>query len=240
MIIEQRLTQVFVELADTLIDEFDALDFLATLTERSTELLEADAAGVILKDSQGQLRVVASTSDGAALLEFFELQNDEGPCLACLHSGRPVVNVAIAEAQAKWPRFSAAAAGVGYHSTHALPLRLRDTVVGAMNLFRIDPAPLSSEAITLGQALADIATIGLLQERSVRESGLLAQQLQTALNSRVTIEQAKGVLLASGNIRVDHAFELMRAYSRRNNTPLRTVALRVVQRELSVEDLRDG
>ncbi len=129
---------------------------------------------------------------------------------------------------------------MGYHSTHALPLRLRDTVVGAMNLFRIDPSPLSSEAITLGQALADIATIGLLQERAVRESGLLAQQLQTALNSRVTIEQAKGVLLASGDIKVDRAFELMRAYSRRNNTPLRTVALRVVERELSVEDLRNG
>jgi transcriptional regulator with GAF, ATPase, and Fis domain len=240
MITEQRLTQVFVELADTLVDEFDALDFLSTLTERSIEVLDADAAGVIIKDPRGGLHVVASTSDEAELLELFELQNDEGPCLACLTSGRPVVNVAIDEAHAKWPRFSAAASGVGYHSAHALPLRLRDTVVGAMNLFRVGTAPLSSEAVTLGQALADIATIGLLQERAVRESGLLAQQLQTALNSRVTIEQAKGVLLASGDIKVDRAFELMRAYSRRNNTPLRTVALRVVQRELSVEDLRDG
>lgn len=234
---EQRLAQVFVELADTLVDEFDALDFLSTLADRSVELLGADAAGVIVRDDHGSLHVVASTSDKAELLELFELQNDEGPCLDCLHSGRPVVNVGLEGARARWPRFSAAATVVGYQSTHALPLRHRDSVVGAMNLFCTTATPLSADDVTLGQALADVATIGLLQERTVRESGLLADQLQTALTSRIMIEQAKGVLLASGGIAVDDAFELMRGYSRRNNVPVKTVALQVIGRDLTSHDL---
>lgn len=239
MITEQRLTQVFVELADTLVDEFDALDFLAMLAERSVELLDADSAGVIVDNMRGAMHVVASTSDQAELLELFELQNDEGPCLDCFKSGRPVVNVSLPEAQERWPRFSAAAARLGYQSTHALPLRLRDSVVGAMNLFCVDNKILSDQDVTLGQALADIATIGLLQERAVRESGMLAEQLQTALNSRIMIEQAKGALLASARIPVDRAFELMRSYSRRNNVPVRVVASRVIDGDLTAAELQD-
>lgn len=235
---EQRLTEVFVELADTLVDEFDALDFLSTLTERSVELLHADAAGVILSDLRGSLHVVASTSDQAQVLELFELQNDEGPCLDCFNSGRAVANVAIAEARSRWPRFSAAATEVGYSSAHAIPLRLRDSVVGAMNLFCVSASRLSEEDVALGQALADIATIGLLQERAVRQSGLIAEQLQTALNSRILVEQAKGVLLASAGIDVDQAFQLMRDYSRRNHQPVKTVAQGVINRVLTVDQLR--
>lgn len=238
MTTEQRLAQVFVELADTLVVEFDALDFLSTLTERSVELLNADAAGVILHDLRGNLHVVASTSDAAQVLELFELQNDEGPCLDCFKGGRAVVNVEIAEARARWPRFSAAAAEVGYRSTHAIPLRLRNSVVGAMNLFCQGDTRLSDEDVALGQALADIATIGLLQERAVRQSGLIAEQLQTALNSRIMVEQAKGVLLASASIDVGQAFGLMRDYSRRNNRPVRDVAQNVIDRVLTVDDLR--
>jgi GAF domain-containing protein len=234
---DQRLAQVFVELADTLVDEFDALDFLSTLAERSVELLHADAAGVIVDNMRGTLHVVASTSDRAELLELFELQNDEGPCLDCFNTARPVVNVSLSDAQTRWPSFSAAAARAGFRSTHALPLRLRDSVVGAMNLFCSDTTPLSAEDITLGQALADIATIGLLQERAVRESGMLAEQLQTALNSRIMIEQAKGALMASAEVPADQAFELMRGYSRKNHVPVRTVAQRVIERELSAADL---
>src|SRR6478735_5545318 len=230
MTTEQRLSQVFVELADTLVDEFDALDFLSTLTERSVELLNADAAGVILNDLHGNLHVVASTSDAAQVLELFELQNDEGPCLDCFKGGRAVVNVDIADARSRWPRFSAAAAEVGYRSAHAIPLRLRDAVVGAMNLFCRDDTRLSDDDIALGQALADIATIGLLQERAVRQSGLIAEQLQIALNSRIMVEQAKGVLLASASVPVDQAFQLMRDYSRRNNRSLKIVAQSVIDR----------
>ncbi len=234
---EHRVAQVFVELADTLVAEFDAVDFLSTLTERSVELLDADAAGVIVQDPAGRLRVVAATSETAEMLELFELQNDEGPCLDCLITGRAVVNVAVPEAQARWPRFSLRATEVGFGSTHALPLRLRETVVGAMNLFRAAQVPLSPEDVTLGQALADVATIGMLQERAVRESGVLAQQLQSALQSRITIEQAKGVLLARSRVGVDSGFELMRAYSRRHSVPLNGVARRVVAGDLSAEDL---
>jgi GAF domain-containing protein len=235
---EQRLARVFVELADTLVDEFDALDFLSTLTERSVELLGADAAGVILVDARGVLHVVASTSDRAQLLELLELQNDEGPCLDCLETGRPVVNVGGAESRERWPRFSAALAEVGFASAHALPLRLRDSVVGAMNLFCTADSQLSGDDVAMGQALADVATIGLLQERAVRQSGLIAEQLQTALDNRVLIEQAKGVLMASAEIEVDHAFRLMRDYSRRNNRAVKDVARQVVDRTLGVEHLR--
>ncbi len=237
MVTEQRLTQVFVELADTLVDEFDALDFLSTLTERSVELLGADAAGVMLVDLRGGTQVVASTSDTVKLLELFELQNDEGPCLDCLQSGRPVVNVGSAEAAARWPRFTHAAADVGFQAAHALPLRLRDSVVGAMNLFYTGSTDLDDGDIALGQALADVATIGLLQERAVRESSLIAEQLQTALNSRILVEQAKGVLMASAGVDVDQAFRLMREFSRRTNQPLRHVAGAVIAREITAEDL---
>ena len=237
MVTEQRLTQVFVELADTLVDEFDALDFLSTLTDRSVELLGADAAGVILKDLRGGMQVVASTSDKVKLLELFELQNQEGPCLDCVQSGRAVVNVDVATAAARWPRFTAAAAEVGFQTAHAIPLRLRDSVVGAMNLFYASPTDLDSGEVALGQALADVATIGLLQERAVRESSLIAEQLQTALNSRILIEQAKGVLMARSDVDVDQAFRLIRSYSRRTNQPLRLVAGAVIAGELDASEL---
>jgi transcriptional regulator with GAF, ATPase, and Fis domain len=235
---ELRLTEVFVELADTLVDEFDALDFLSTLSERCVELLPADAAGVILNDLSGGLHVVASTSDAANVLELFELQNDEGPCLDCFNSGRAVVNTEPEQAAARWPQFSSAALSAGFQSAHAIPLRLRNAVIGAMNLFCITSTRLDEEEVAVGQALADIATIGLLQERAVRQSGLIAEQLQTALNSRILIEQAKGVLLASAGVDVDRGFQLMRAYSRRTNQPLKQVANDVIARALTAESLR--
>ncbi|WP_110207268.1 GAF and ANTAR domain-containing protein [Nocardioides daejeonensis] len=235
---EQRLTRVFVELADTLVDEFDALDFLSTLTERSVELLNADAAGVILIDRHSVLHVVASTTDQAQLLELLELQNDEGPCLDCLQTGRPVINVGAEQTRSRWPRFSEALSDVGFQSAHAIPLRLRDSVLGAMNLFCSSDSRLSDVDAAVGQALADIATIGLLQERAARQSGLIAEQLQLALNNRVLIEQAKGVLMASADLDVDRAFQLMRDYSRRNSQAVKDVARRVVDRALTADDLR--
>jgi GAF domain-containing protein len=231
------MTQIFVELADTLVADFDALEFLHTLTERSVELLDADEAGVILGDQGAQLRVVASTSHRAQMLELFELQSASGPCLECFNTGRPVTNLDIATAQSRWPMFSEAALEAGFRSTHALPLRLRDRVIGAMNLFCVNRAALSAGDIELGQALADVATIGLLQERAVRESELLAEQLQTALNTRVLIEQAKGVLSARAHIDVDEAFQMMRSASRRTQRPLRELATAVIDGSLTPEQL---
>lgn len=235
---EERLSEIFVELADTLVDEFDALDFLHTLTERSVELLHVDAAGVILSDQHGHLQVVASTSSRAEDLELFELQSDEGPCLDCFSSGQVVANVGATEAAQRWPRFSVAFTEAGYRSAHAVPLRLRHQVIGAMNLFCVDRTDLADGDLALAQALADIATIGLLQERAVHESDLIAEQLQTALNSRILIEQAKGVLHGLTGVSVDEAFRLLREHSRRHQLPLRDVAADVIGGRITPAQLR--
>ena len=176
----ERLGQVFVELADTLVDEFDQVDFLQTLTDRSVELLGADAAGLMLADQRGALQLMASTLERARDLELFELQVMEGPCLECFASGRPVVNVELTEAHQRWPIFTRAAVEAGFRATHALPLRLRQEVVGAMNLFTREPGRLDAEHLAIGQAMADVATIGLLQERNLREQTVLSEQLQAA------------------------------------------------------------
>lgn len=225
---EQRLAGVFVELADTLVADFDVIDFLHTLTERSVELLHADAAGLILVDPQGQLQVLASTTDQARVLELFELQNSQGPCLDCFRSGQPVVNVDLAEVVTRWPSFEAATTAAGFRSVHALPLRLRGQVIGAMNLFCRDRSSLTDDDVSVGQALADVATIGLLQERTVRHGEIVAEQLQAALNSRILIEQAKGVLAERSGIDVDEAFAVLRAYARSNGSQLSAVATAVI------------
>jgi GAF domain-containing protein len=235
---EQRLGQVFVELADTLVDDFDVLDLLHTLCERSVELLQADAAGLILADQRGILHVMASTTDEARLVELFVLQNDEGPCLDCYTTGRQMLNIDLQEVAERWPRFHAATVAAGYRSTHAIPLRLRGQVLGVLNLFCIDRATLSDTDVDLGQALCDIATVGLLQERTLRQSEVLSEQLQSALNSRVLLEQAKGVLSERADITVDEAFTLMRSHARRNHEQLRSVAAAVIDGILPVHVLR--
>lgn len=237
---ENRLAQIFVELADTLVDEFDALDFLHTLTDRSVELLQVDAAGVILSDQRGHLKVVASTSNRTEDLELFELQSNEGPCLDCYDTGRVVANIGASAAKDRWPLFSEAFVRAGYQSVHAVPLRLRSRVIGAMNMFCIDQMTLSDDDLALAQALADIATIGLLQERASQQSELIVEQLQTALNGRILIEQAKGVLIGVAGVGVDEAFRLMRDYSRRHQTPLRDVAALVISGSIAPEQLLGG
>lgn len=225
---EQRLAQVFVELADTLVDDFDVLDLLHTLCERSVELLQADAAGLILADQRSVLHVMASTTDEARLLELFVLQNEEGPCLDCYSTGEQVVNIDLAEVRERWPRFRSATVTAGYRSTHAIPLRLRGQVIGVLNLFCTQRATLNDDDIALGQALCDIATVGLLQERTVRHGEWLAEQLQSALNSRILLEQAKGVLSERAAIGVDLAFTLMRAHARRTHQQLSAVATQII------------
>jgi GAF domain-containing protein len=224
----ERLGQVFVELADTLVDEFDQVDFLQTLTERAVELLGADAAGLMLADQRGALQLMASTVDRARDLEIFELQVREGPCLDCFATGRPVVNVDLVAAQERWPIFTPAAVEAGFRSTHALPLRLRQQVVGAMNLFTAEVSTLDAQHLAIGQAMADVATIGLLHERNLREQTVLSEQLQAALQSRVLIEQAKGVLAARAGVGVAEAFVRMRSYARHHGIPLTGVATSVI------------
>jgi transcriptional regulator with GAF, ATPase, and Fis domain len=191
---EQMLAAAFVELADTLVADFDVVDFLHGLADRCVRLLDVDAAGLMLADQRGSLRVIASSSEQARLVELFQLQHEEGPCLECFRTGLPVSEPDMATAGQRWPSFAPAAAGAGFAAVQALPMRLRDEVVGAMNLFMEVPGRLDETGLRVGQALADVATIGLLHERNFRHQEALAEQLQGALNSRVTIEQAKGVL----------------------------------------------
>src|ERR1700733_2225484 len=186
----ELLSDTFVDLADTMVAEFDVNDFLHLLTDRSVRLLGAAAAGVVLADPRGELRVAAASSEEAGLLELFQLQNDQGPCLECFRTGQPVTATDLAGPASRWPRFADAAARAGFRTVDALPMRLRDQVIGALNLFSAGVGPLGPAELRIGQALADVATIGLLQERNVRRAETLAEQLQAALNSRVVIEQA--------------------------------------------------
>lgn len=234
---EQRLARVFVELADTLVAQFDVIDFMHTLTDRCVELLGADAAGLMLTDQRGHLRVIASSAESARLVEVFELQHSEGPCLDCFHSGRPVVNLDEAQMGARWPGFAAKALELGFRSAHALPMRLREEVIGAVNLFTRASRRLSDDDIAVGQAMADVATIGLLHERVGRQKEVLAEQLQMALNSRVLIEQAKGVLAERSRITPTEAFVVMRTYARRQHRPLTSVAAAVVDHTLQAAEL---
>lgn len=233
----QRLAAVFVELADTLVEEFDVVDFLQRLTERAVELLGADAAGLMLADERGDLRLMASTLERMRLLEVFELQIAQGPCRDCFDSGRRVINVDLETARDRWPVFTVAAVQAGFESTHALPMRLRGHTIGALNLFTDRQARLGEEEVAVGQAMADIATIGLVHERLSQEQSVLSEQLQTALHSRVRIEQAKGMLAARMNVSPNRAFETMRAHARRHHLTLSTVAQAVIDGTTRVEDL---
>jgi transcriptional regulator with GAF, ATPase, and Fis domain len=220
---EQMLAATFVELADTLVADFDVVDFLHGLVDRCVRLLRVDAAGLMLADQRGSLRVIASSSEQARLVELFQLQHDEGPCLECFHTGLPVSEADVAAGQ-RWPTFASAAAEAGFAAVQAVPMRLREEVIGAMNLFMVAPGGLDETGLRVGQALADVATIGLLQERNFRHQEALAEQLQGALNSRVAIEQAKGMLAERLGLDMGQAFELLRGQARAQNRRLAELA----------------
>jgi GAF domain-containing protein len=224
---EIQLSDVFVEMADTLVDDFDVIEFLHVLTERCVQLLGVSAAGLLLTDQQGTLQVVAASSERTRLLELFQLQTDQGPCVDCFRTGQPV-SVVDLPAVGRWPRFTAAAAEVGFAAVHALPMRLRAEVIGALNLFDTHPGALDGGKLRVGQALADVATIGLLQQRAIHRRDILTEQLQTALNSRVLIEQAKGVLAERLHVDVGEAFALLRDGARSHNRRLSDLAQGIV------------
>jgi transcriptional regulator with GAF, ATPase, and Fis domain len=220
----QLLSEAFVELTDTMVADFDVIDFLHVLTDRSVQLLDVSAAGLLLADPRGELRVVAASSEAARLLELFQLQNDQGPCLDCFRTGQPVAAADLAAAAQRWPRFVPAARQGGFAAVQALPMRLREQVIGALNLFRAGPGAFPPADVRVGQALADVATISLLHERSMRYSDALNEQLQTALNSRVIIEQAKGKLAERLGLDMDQAFRLLRDSARVRNLRLSGLA----------------
>lgn len=223
----ERLSETFVELADSLVADFDVIDFLHLLTTRCTELLNVAAAGVLLADPSGQLRVMAASSEQVRLLELFQLQNDQGPCLDCYRSGLPVRVDDLVEVEDRWPRFADQVRERGFGAVQALPMRLRREVIGALNLFGPPPG-VGAGNTQIAQAMADVATIGLLQHRAQRHADTVVTQLQTALNSRVLIEQAKGVLAERLDVDMDEAFNLLRRHARTHHRHLSDLAQAVV------------
>lgn len=222
-----------VELADTLVDDFDVVELLVLLVERSVELLDAAAAGLVLADADGGLRLMASTSDATEVVELFELQHDEGPCFDSWHSGEPVVATDLCEAEERWPAFVPVAVEVGFRAAHAFPVRLRRRVLGALNLFRTEPGALSPADAAAGRALADVAAISLCQVRALRDAQLVSDQLQHALQSRIAIEQAKGMLAERAGVAMDEAFSRLRGYARTRQRRLVDVAQDVVSGTLA-------
>lgn len=231
---EERITAAFVTVADTLVADYDVIDLLHTLVEVCARVLDVQAAGLVLADDDGNLQLLASTSERADFVEIMQLNAGTGPCIECFRTGDVVEVADIAGDGGEWPDFQAAALEQGFQAVHATPMRLRGEIIGALNLFSVEVGFLNAPDAAVAQALADVATIGILQERSIRETGVVREQLQHALESRVLIEQAKGVVSALGAIDVDEAFGLLRDYARQHNLSLRTVAERVTARTLDV------
>ena len=220
----ELLSETFVELTDTMVDDFDIIDLLHVLADRSSQLLNASAAGVMLADPRGELRLLAASTEAVRVLELFQVQNDQGPCLECCRTGRAVIAADLGGAGHRWPQFTPAARRAGFEAVHALPMRLRQQTIGALNLFRVTPGTFGPSDLRIGQALADVATISLLHERFLRRSETLNEQLEAALASRVVIEQAKGKLAERLGLDMHDAFQLLRNYARSRHLRLSEVA----------------
>lgn len=228
MISAEKLSDVFVEVADTLVDDFDLVDFLHNLTERAATICDALAAGILLADQHDNLQYMAASTHQAKLLELFQIQNSDGPCFDCFHSGKPVINSDLSTATDRWPEFAPRAIQAGFGSVHAIPMRLRNQIIGTLNIFGDDTGRFEESDVRIVQALADVATIAILQERSVQRAETLTEQLQGALNSRVTVEQAKGALSNLRDVDTEQAFDLMRTFARENRQRLGDVARAVL------------
>jgi GAF domain-containing protein len=225
---QESLAEVFVQIADTLVADFDIIDFLQHLCDRCVELLGVDAAGLLLADTRGQLQIMSATSEQARLLELFQLQSGEGPCLDCHRDGKAVVIPDVTEVTARWPLFAPACREAGFAAVHAMPMRCRDQVVGAMNLFQAKAGPLEPAIVRIAQALTDAATIGLLQQRAMYDQHVLVEQLQAALNSRIVIEQATGILAERAGLDIELAFAALRQHARNQNLGLTDLARMVI------------
>jgi len=237
MLREQSIVRTFVELTDTLVDDFDVVELLTVLAVRCVDVLDVAAAGLMLVNAEGELQVVASSSETMRLLELFELQAEEGPCTECFVTGGPVVHPRLTESDLRWPRFSPRALDAGFHSVQALPMRLRGQTIGALNLFRAGDGSLTEADMITAQAFADVATIAILQHRAVSEAQAVNDQLNHALNSRVVIEQAKGMVAERDGLDMEQSFRRLRAYARSHNLRLVDVACSVIDGSLGTPSL---
>jgi GAF domain-containing protein len=221
---EADVVRSLVEMADTLVDDYDVVDLLTGLADRCVDLLGVSAAGVMLASPKGGLGLVASSSEAMRLLELFELQAQEGPCLDAFRTGQPVEHENLAAGSGRWPSFSAAALQAGFASALALPLRLRGVTLGALNLLSTTRAPIDEADVIVARAFADLAALSILQHRATAEAHRLNEQLAAALSSRVVIEQAKGVISERAGVELAEAFSRLRNYARNHNLRLTDVA----------------
>ena len=231
------LTRTLVELADSLVADFDVVDILTLVANRSVDILDVSAAGLMLASADGDLRVLASSSEAMRVLELFELQSDEGPCVDCYRTGLPIVNQKLDVADCPWPNFGPKAVEAGFRSVHALPMRLRNQTIGAINMDRVDEGQMHDTDVVAAKALADVATIAILQHRAVSDAQVLNEQLTRALNSRIVIEQAKGVVAERADVDMERAFSRMRRHARNHNIRLADVAQAITDKSLAVESL---
>ncbi|MGQ0629457.1 MAG: ANTAR domain-containing protein [Sporichthyaceae bacterium] len=225
---EQRLADTFTALADTLVESFDLVEFLYMLVERCVEFVDVSAVGLMFGDERGQLRVAASSSEETRLLELFQLQNNQGPCLECFRTGEPVEERDLTTAGERWPVFAPEAVAAGFRTVHAVPMRLREITVGSLNLFHRQPDALPTSATRLAQSLVDVATIGLIQVDRSRGREVLTRQLQAALDSRIVLEQAKGIVSELREITPVEALSVLREYARSQDVRLTALAHAVI------------
>jgi GAF domain-containing protein len=233
---EALLARTFVEIADSLVDDFDVIELLTLLSDRCVDVLDVAAAGIMLVAPGGELRVMASSSEEMRVLEVFEQQTDEGPCPDCYRSGEPIVNHTLG-VDDRWPQFAPKAIEAGFRSVHALPMRLRGLTIGALNLFRVDYGEMREADVVAAQAFADIATITIMQNRATTHAQQLNEQLSQALNTRVAIEQAKGIVSERAGVEMEQAFARLRRHARNHNARLIDIATQIVNRTLKTEDL---
>jgi len=235
---EALLAQRLVSLADTLVDDYDVVELLDRLVHTCLELLPVGQAGLMLLTSRKELRLVASSDKAVRRLERYQLEHAEGgPSVECVETGEAVGIDDLAAPNERWPKFARVSADAGFRSVYVVPMRLREDIIGALTLFMSTEAPLTRNDRRLARALADVATIGILQQRSLHRASLLAEQLQTALNSRIVIEQAKGVLAEHAGVDMDVAYAALRTFSRDSNLKLSEVAASVVSRQRDPDEV---
>lgn len=231
---EAQLVHTFVTLADSLVDEYDIIDLLQTLVDRTTTLFEATAAGILLGTTDDDLQVVVSTSERSRFIGLMQLRAGQGPCVEAVTTGEVVSVHDVAETRDRWPRFASEAQDSGYVSVHAIPLRLREMTIGSLNLFRDREGGLDESDALAARGLADVATISILQERTIKDAGAAREQLQRALDSRIVIEQAKGVISHTHQIDMDEAYRLIRHHARSTETLLSVVAAEIIVGQRSI------
>jgi hypothetical protein len=236
----QRLAEVFVEVADTLVEDFDTIEFLHMLTGRTAELVDVAAVGLLMADRSGKLQFMAASEEASWMLRLFELQTREGPSLDAFRTGRPVGYLDLREAVDRWPVFGSCAVALGFRCAHAIPMRWRGEVIGALNLLSHEAVQMAAGDLAIVQGLADVATIGLLQQRAVRRGTALTDQLQVALDNRVVIEQAKGALAQAHGLSLDEAFTMLGDYARSRGRRLSEVAAELTTDALALSSDRHG